>query len=103
MQRKQSNRKSFERKTTMNREQIVEQLHKGVCTVFFTKTDGSERTMHCTLNSAYAPSMPQNLQEQTNKNKNPDAIAVWDTDFDSWRSFRIESIIEFKSPQLLNG
>ena len=87
----------------MNRENIVEQLHKGVCTVFFTKTDGSERTMHCTLNPQYAPSMPQKLEEQVSRSGNPDAIAVWDTDFDSWRSFRIESIIEFTAPQLLNG
>ena len=87
----------------MNREKIVEQLHKGVCTVFFTKSDGSERTMHCTLNPNFAPSMPQNLQEQTSRSKNPDAIAVWDTDFDAWRSFRIDKIIEFNTPQTLNG
>ena len=87
----------------MNREKIVEQLHKGVCTVFFTKSDGSERTMHCTLNPNFAPTMPQNLQEQTSRSGNTDAIAVWDTDFDAWRSFRIDKIIEFNTPQHLNG
>ena len=87
----------------MNREKIVEQLHKGVCTVFFTKSDGSERTMHCTLNPKFAPSMPEMVEEAVRKNKNPDAIAVWDTDFDAWRSFRIDKIIEFNSPQILNG
>ena len=80
---------------TMNRESISKSLQEGVCTVFFTKADGSERTMHCTLNPKFAPSMPQQIEETVRKNKNPDAIAVWDTDFDAWRSFRIDRIVEF--------
>ena len=83
----------------MNRENITKGLRKGICTVFFTKADGSERTMHCTLNPEFAPSMPEMVEEAVRKNKNPDAIAVWDTDFDSWRSLRIDRIIEFSEPQ----
>ena len=89
---------------THNQENIVEQLHKGVCTVIFQKTDGTERTMRCTLNSSYAPNMPQQqLNETSTRVSNPDVVSVWDTDVDSWRSFRIDSISQFNSPSLLNG
>jgi len=85
---------------TMNRESITKSLREGVCEVFFTKSDGSERIMHCTLNPKFAPSMPQQVEETVRKNKNPDAIAVWDTDFDAWRSFRIDRIMEFNGQKV---
>ena len=85
---------------TMNRESITKSLQEGVCEVFFTKSDGSERIMHCTLNPKFAPSMPQQVEETVRKNKNPDAIAVWDTDFDAWRSFRIDRIMEFNGQKV---
>ena len=85
---------------TMNRESVTKSLREGVCEVFFTKSDGSERIMHCTLNPKFAPSMPQQVEETVRKNKNPDAIAVWDTDFDAWRSFRIDRIMEFNGKKV---
>ena len=84
-------------------ENIVEELHKGVCTVRFTKADGIVRSMHCTLNPTLAPNMPEQLQETPKGVSNPDVVAVWDTEIDSWRSFRIDSILEFNSPILLKG
>jgi hypothetical protein len=88
---------------TYKQETIVEELHKGVCTVVFTKTDGTNRTMKCTLNPTYAPSMPEFINEDNGKARSIDAVAVWDTDVNGWRSFRLDSILEFNSPQLLNG
>tara|TARA_Y100001973_G_C5207994_1_gene343102 strand:- start:7950 stop:8210 length:261 start_codon:yes stop_codon:yes gene_type:complete len=85
---------------TMNRESVTKSLREGVCEVFFTKSDGSERIMHCTLNPKFAPSMPEQVEETVRKNKNPDAIAVWDTDFDAWRSFRIDRIMEFNGKKV---
>ncbi len=79
----------------MNRESIAKSLNDGICEVFFHKADGSERTMHWTRNPKLAPSMPKQIEEAVRKNKNPDAMAVWDTDFDARRSFRIDRIIEF--------
>ena len=73
------------------REQLVEQLHRGVCHITFTKVDGEQRHMTCTLSSSIA-AMPQELKEQSNRAKNPDVIAVWDLDVNSWRSFRVESV-----------
>tara|TARA_B100000131_G_scaffold320043_1_gene367224 strand:- start:185 stop:460 length:276 start_codon:yes stop_codon:yes gene_type:complete len=87
-------------KGEMNRERITENLKKEICEVFFTKADGTERTMHCTLNPKLAPSMPKQVQEAVRKNKNPDAVAVWDTDFDAWRSFRIDRVIEFNGKKV---
>jgi len=89
---------------TLNQENIVEELHKGICAVRFTKVDGTVRSMNCTLNPTLAPSMPQSIQEDgTGKERNINNVSVWDTDINSWRSFRIDSILEFNSPTLLNG
>ena len=35
----------------ITREQMVEELNKGTCSVVFEKKDGTRRTMSCTLNS----------------------------------------------------
>ena len=85
------------------REELVEQLHKGLCSVVFEKVDGQERTMKCTLNPNIA-NMPQQLQEQQNRAKNPNTICVWDVDKNAWRSFRIDSVTSFSSTtQTLKG
>jgi hypothetical protein len=87
-----------------NKEELIEQLHKGLCSVVFEKTDGEERTMKCTLNPIIAKSMPQTLQEQSNRAKNPNVIAVWDVEKDDWRAFRVDSVTSFSSTaQTLKG
>ena len=78
----------------MDRETLVEGLHKGTCQVVFEKVDGEKRTMNCTLNPNIA-NMPQPLQEQSNRSKNPNVIAVWDLDANDWRSFRVDSVESF--------
>ena len=77
----------------MNYNQIVERLRNGVCTVTFTKVDGSQRVMTCTLQSKYLP--------EEYKNKAPvltetvgNAISVWDINANGWRSFRVDNVIE---------
>ena len=84
-----------------NRESMVESLHKGVCQITFEKVDGSKRVMNCTLNQSY---LPQTLTESENKKEtNPNVVAVWDIDANSWRSFRIDSVEDFKTGSFLGG
>lgn len=84
----------------MNREVMIENLHRGVCQVLFEKKDGSMRTMNCTLNPDRLPSR-QVLTEVSPTPPNPDTIRVFDTDLNEWRSFRVDSVRSFNTPQFL--
>lgn len=76
--------------------ELKELLHKGLVTVKFTKKDGTERVMRCTLNSQYLPEQID-LEESIQKKKpNPDVLAVYDIENDGWRSFRLDSVISYK-------
>lgn len=72
---------------------LKEQLVSNRATITFEKTDGTLRTMRCSLMGADLPP----LVESTDKPKrvraeNPDTLAVFDLDKGEWRSFRIRSI-----------
>lgn len=71
------------------RQDVLNMLNNGVVTVTFTKVNGEERVMNCTLLSEYLPggAGPTLLQEATGDN-----VSVWDTEANGWRSFRISSI-----------
>ena len=79
-------------------EWIKNSLKENVVTVTFTKKDGNERIMHCTLDPAKLPP----AQIVTEENKTPrkvseNTMAVYDIDNQGWRSFRWDSVrkIEF--------
>lgn len=66
-------------------------LMMGEVCVKFTKTDGTLRTMRCTLKDVpeYVPKT-----DRAPRKKNDEVMAVFDLDENSWRSFRIDSIKE---------
>lgn len=77
----------------LDKEQLQSILREDVATVTFTKADGSERVMKCTLDPSYFVLKEQKPTEnQTERKSNPDLIAVWDIDNSGWRSFRLSSI-----------
>lgn len=74
-----------------SRDSILQKLHEGETTVTFTKVDGSERIMRCTLNETMLP--PAEPTEKTAERKvNPNVVAVWDLDNEGWRSFKVDSV-----------
>ena len=77
---------------TKKREVLVEGLKRNLMRVVFTKVNGEERTMLCTLHESV---LPEPMLSSTRK-VNPDTISVWDIDNNGWRSFRIDSIKEVK-------
>ena len=83
----------------INKYNLKEQLQNGVVTVVFEKTDGTERTMRCTLSDLYVPQVePQVLSEYDGNVPKPARVlndsvqAVWDIDAGGWRSFRLDSV-----------
>ena len=82
---------------TYTRASIAEQLHSGIHLLRFTKLDGTERTMPCTLDPAILPVVEITEEKKVPRKINPDTIRVYVTDINEWRSFRIENVIEIKS------
>lgn len=84
-------------------------LRKETVQVIFTKKDGTERILNCTLNSTY---IQTNLELAAKKyqdehpleasiavpkvirrtSKNKDLIVVWDVDKNEWRSFSVQNL-----------
>jgi hypothetical protein len=72
------------------KELLIGELHNAPVTVVFTKIDGSERTMRCTLKPSLLPPV---VSESTTPRKKPDHIlAVYDLDNEGWRSFVVRSV-----------
>tara|TARA_R100000315_G_C5151694_1_gene86942 strand:- start:140 stop:418 length:279 start_codon:yes stop_codon:yes gene_type:complete len=91
----------------ITREQMVEQLNRGTCSVVFEKADGTMRTMSCTLNSSILSEKVGSdfLTEENNQSRqvNTDVIPVWDMEANAWRSFRVDSVKEFNTSSFLAG
>jgi len=81
--------------TPEGRQWLVDMLHMGHTRVIFTKKDGSERIMNCTLK----PELTEEYEKKTDrvKEQNLDVCPVFDLDAKGWRSFRYDSVkaVEF--------
>mgnify|MGYP006286334929 CR=1 FL=1 len=67
---------------------------KDLCVVF-TKKDGTEREMHCTLVESKIPAdkhPKSRVEETTDSQTSGSAVRVFDTDLNEWRSFRWDSV-----------
>lgn len=110
----------------LERVDIVELLLNNVATVTFTKKDGSERVMECTLlQKVLGEKMPKMDQADEAESKlkewiksgldsvanevkedvktktaNLDVLAVYDIPAEGWRSFRLDSIKSINIPSL---
>lgn len=71
---------------------ILKEQRMNIC---FTKADGSERWLHCTLNPELLPTAPVTEDVQSNRKVSEEAKSVWDIDKQAWRSFRWDSIRQF--------
>lgn len=66
-------------------------LKTEIATVTFTKKDGTERIMKCTLDPKLLPEIPVAEGKKTRK-VNEDVLSVYDVEVQGWRSFTIKSI-----------
>ena len=72
---------------------IKDLLQKHILEVTFTKADGTERVMNCTLRSDIV--VPYEKKTDRVKEPNSDIVAVWDIDKEAWRSFNYDSVKDF--------
>lgn len=70
-------------------------LHDHICVVVFTKKNGEERTMRCTLQQHIINEM--NLNPVGGGSVVPDhQVRCIDVDKQAWRSFNVDSVTSFK-------
>jgi hypothetical protein len=78
----------------LTKQELSEQLLSGVYNVTFTKVDGTERTMPCTLKEDLLP--PAKLEDPLSQKKvraiNDEVMVVYCTDKQEWRSFRVANV-----------
>lgn len=79
----------------MKREWFESLLKNEIVTITFTKKDGTDRDMRCTLKQDLLP--VTEVVESTNEDKpkrakSETSVAVFDLDLNSWRAFSIDSV-----------
>ena len=72
------------------RNSVRELLREGVVDICFTKKDGSDRAMKCTLNQDSIP--VEFTPKGTTHKVNDESLAVFDVEVKGWRSFRWDSL-----------
>ena len=76
----------------MTRDEMVTELRARTCRVIFTKVNGEERDMQCTLNVEF---IPEAKQPKGTKEYADDVIRAFDVNKQEFRSFRVENVISF--------
>ena len=81
------------------RDWIRSLLQKGAVTVTFTKADGTDRDMRCTLNPEQLPLVSitgpvDGIVKESKQRKQPDehSLRVFDLEKGEWRSFRFDRL-----------
>jgi hypothetical protein len=75
-----------------DRDTLLNELRSNVVEVLFTKVNGEQRNMICTLKPNYLPRDYIKEEDESFHQKNSDTIIVWDVQNNGWRSFKINSV-----------
>ena len=71
----------------IGREWLISLLEQSPVEVVFTKKDGTERTLKCTLMEKFLPETVG-----SDRPRNDETLAVYDLEKEGWRSFRWDSV-----------
>ena len=82
---------NFETMTADERNRYLRQVLKEDHVVTFTKVDGTERIMPCTLRDEAMPQRAVNEHHQT-RAYNPESLSVWCLDKGEWRAFKVMNV-----------
>jgi len=85
----------------ITKEILKEKLKNSTAIIEFRKVDQSIRKMNCTLSTQFLPKTEMvNEENKPTIKDNPNNIRVWDLDKEAWRSFRIDSILDYSFKQI---
>lgn len=80
----------------ITKDELVKLLKEKVVTVKFKKKDDTLRKMICTLSEDYLPELEESENKKIKK-ENSNVLPVWDLEKLAWRSFRVDSVVEYES------
>ncbi len=86
----------------MNIEQLrstIASTHSRMFVVRFTKQDGSERTMYA--KTGIKRFLSKRFDKRVLKNTNPNIVRVFDMESKSYKSFKLDSVFEFRSGKVV--
>jgi hypothetical protein len=75
----------------ITKDKLKDLLKQNVVSISFTKTDGTDRTMLCTLKSNLLPVI-ESKEGTKKKAENENVLSVWDLEKDAFRSFRLNAL-----------
>jgi len=78
----------------VNRETLIKNLQKKSMRITFTKVNGDERIMDCTLQEHMIPET-----NESNRKQNEEVLPVFDINKGEWRSFRLDSVTNIEALQ----
>ena len=78
------------------KDSILSMLRQGEAEVVFTKVDGTERTMRCTLHESHLPERDPEAADKPRRIRPEGLIAVWDMEKQDWRSISIPTVISWR-------
>lgn len=83
--------------TNLTRDEMIIELQQRECRVIFTKVNGEERNMVCTLMEDVLPAAKKDdpLTQKKVRAVNDKTIVAWDVNKDAFRSFRVENVVSF--------
>lgn len=77
------------------KENLKSILKQNVVTITFKKVNGTDRTMRCSLKEDLVP-VYQSKDSSRKKPENDNLLPVWDLENNAFRSFRVDSLINYE-------
>ena len=74
-------------------EKLQAMLEQHVVEIKFKKIDGNDRTMICSRKKEFLSKQINKTENKKQKNEN--VLAVWDLEKEAFRSFRLDSLIDY--------
>jgi len=75
------------------RDGLIDLLRHNIVEVTFTKVNGDERVMKCTLQPTYIPNAStRNGELVIERAASSNNVSVWDINANGWRSFRVVNV-----------
>jgi hypothetical protein len=76
----------------ITKDKLKNLLKENIVSISFTKTDGTDRTMLCTLKNNFLPAATETKESTKKKAENDNVVSVWDLEKNAFRSFRFNAL-----------
>jgi hypothetical protein len=86
---------AFYKTNHISSQEIILENLSGVCSVWFTKKNGSTRRLNCTLDTKYMPGKEFNTRANFFSPMAGDRVGVWDINEQRWKSFYMNNVFKF--------